>query len=79
MSVSPANNENIDAWQKELDTGLDAIEALEYAQKLARTLSGATEAVRDIDDALFSLSNVVSRGAALRVARLKRDIVADEA
>lgn len=71
MSVSPANDKSIDAWQEELDKGLEALEALEYAARIARTLGAATPAVQEIDSAIFELEKVVSR-AALKVGRLRR-------
>lgn len=72
MSVSPAQENSLDAWSGELLLGLVAIEHLEEALRLVKKMGGATEACRDIDDALFSVSNVAGK-AALRVGKLRRE------
>jgi len=71
MAVTIANDNNLQAWQDELNLGLDAVELLEEARYILNKMSGSTEALRDIDDAIFSSKNLASR-AALRVARLQR-------
>lgn len=71
MAVSPANDKNIDAWQEELNLGLDAIALLEEANRLVRKMGSGTESSAYITEAITFTERLTSK-AALKVGRLRR-------
>lgn len=72
MSVSPANENSIEAWQAELDLGLVALEMLEEARRLVRKMGSGSEAGAYIDESITYTERLTSK-AALKVGRLRRE------
>lgn len=71
--VPPADENNLEAWEAELQTGIEAIELLEEAAFTARKLSSARNACETINLAINEMNLVVSK-AALKVGRLRRSM-----
>lgn len=72
MAVSPANDTNIDAWQDELNLGLNALEYLEEALRLTRKMSSGQSASETIQQAIDYTERLASKSA-LKVGRLRRE------
>lgn len=73
MAVTPANENSLEAWEKELATGIEVLELLEAAEKLCRTLSNGRNAADTVKIAIDDATMCVSK-AALKVGRLRRDL-----
>lgn len=69
--ISPANQGDLEAWERELASGIEVLEALEYAEGKAKNLTFAKESYKTIGMAIQDLEIAVSK-AALKVGRLKR-------